>query len=205
MIYILIFQVEDALAKVNSPRIQGVAHWQDVASSPRFRQVLASLENIMSCSRPEEEGHQLVADVQHHVKTLVKHLFTQRVEKAVKSGNHITNVFTGEGLAIRPGGKYAKRYRHLERACLLELSIILTGLEYGDRVFTEMQYLTNDPQGMTFIAGCLEAVRKAAGATTIPCTKMPGNNIYQPFIKAASVSHGITFIKQETLKNSSIV
>ena len=192
------------MAKVNSPRIQGVAHWQDVASSPRFRQVLASLENIMSCSRPEEEGHQLVADVQHHVKTLVKHLFTQRVEKAVKSGNHITNVFTGEGLEIRPGGKFAKRYRHLERACLLELSSILTGLEYGDRVFTEMQYLTNDPQGMTFIAGCLEAVRKAAGAT-FPCTKMPSDNIYQPFIEASSVSHGITFIKQETLKNSSIV
>ena len=185
------------MAKVNSPRIQGVAHWQDVASSPRFRQVLASMENIMN-SRPEEG--ELVADVQQAVKTLVKNLFTQRVEKAVKSGNNITNVFTGEGLEIRAGGKYAKRYRHLERACLLELSIILTGLEYGDRVFTEMQYLTNDPQGMTFIAGCLEAVRKAAGATTIPCTKRPGNNSYQPFIEASSVSHGITFIKQEASK-----
>ena len=185
------------MAKVNNPRLQGVVHWQDVASSPRYLQVLASLENMMSCSRPAECS-QLVTDVQHAVKTLVKNLFTQRVEKAVKSGNPITNVFTGDGLAIRPGGKYAKRYRHLERACLLELSIILAGLEQGGRLFTEMQYLTNDPQGMTFIAGCLEALREAAASATSPSHKI---NSYLPFIEAVAVSHGITFIKQETSKS----
>jgi len=183
-------KVNKALARINNPRIRGLVHWEDVASSPRFRQVLASMENIMN-SRPEE--CELVADVQHHVKMLVKNLFTQRVEKM---GNNITNVFTGEGLEIRTGGKYAKRYRHLQRACLLELSSILVGLEHGDQLFTEMQYLTNDPQGMTFIAACLEAVREVAtGATnqTVSC-------INQPLIQASSVTHGITFIKQEPLQ-----
>ena len=180
------------MAKIDNPRIQGVVHWEDVAASPRFRQVLASMENIMN-SRPEEG--ELVADVQHAVKTLVKNLFTQRVEKALKSGNNITNVFTGEGLEIRTGGKYTKRYRHLERACLLELSIILAGLEQGGRLFTEMQYLTNDPQGMTFIAGCLEAVRQVAVGTSDQSL----SNIHQPLVHAASVRHGITFIKQEPL------
>lgn len=185
-------KVTMALAKIDNPRIKGVMHWEDVASSPHFCQVFANLENIMN-SRPQD--CKLMADIQHHVKTLVKNLFTQRVEKALKSGNNITNVFTGEGLELRTGGKYTKRYRHLERACLLELSSLLVGLEHGDQVFTEMQYLTNDPQGMTFIAACLETVRQvAAGATN-----QTVSNINQPLIEAASINHGITFIIHETM------
>ena len=86
----------------------------------------------------------------------MKNLFTQRVEKAQKSGSNVTNVFTGKkGLELKEGNKYAKSYRHLERACLLEVYMTLVGLEYGNQTFTETRYLTNDPQGMTYIATCL--------------------------------------------------
>ena len=130
------------------------------------------------------------------MKTLVKNLFTQRVQKATEAGHNITNVFTGEGLEIRMGGKYAKRYRHLELACLLELTSILVGFEYGDQVFTEMHYLTNDPKGMTYIAACITAIRDVVAATKDNDRSSKTN---RPFIEAASVCHGITFIKQQVL------
>ena len=177
-------KVEEALAKINNPRIKGVVHWDDVASSARFRDVLTSLENIMHAKGEEDACS---CQVHHHIKTLVKNLFTQRV-----AGSNITNVFTGEGLEIKKGGKYQKRYRHLERACLLELSIILVGLEYGNQVFTEMRYLTNTPQGMTFIAACLQDLRKAL---TTHGDLLRDTTKSRVLKRAASVSHGITFVK----------
>ena len=111
-------KVVDALANINNPRIKGVVHWEDVASSTQFQEALTSMEHIMNAkfdtTEEEEEEGLMVTRVQCHIKTLVKNLFTQRVEKAHKAGTNITNVFTGKGLEIRTGGRYAKRYRHLE-------------------------------------------------------------------------------------------
>merc|ERR1712072_1365435 len=135
----------------------------------------------------EDKDPSGLAQIQYHVKALVRNLFTQRVNKARKAGSNISNVFIGDGFEMRSGTKYAKRYRHLERACLLELCMILVGLEYEGQVYTEMNYLTNDPQGMTYIAACLQGLRN---------TICESHNKQVDLLKeAASVTHGITFVK----------
>jgi hypothetical protein len=111
---------------------------------------------------------------------------SSKLEKARKAGSNITNIFVGDGLELHPGKKYQKRYKHLETACLLEISRILTGFFHDGQTFTEMYYLTDDPQGMTYIAACIQEIRKAllfAGHEECPLTEY------------ASVQHGITFVK----------
>ena len=181
--------VQKALSKINSKRIKGVVHWDELVTSyEQFQLALRSLETIMKKS--EEESSEQEQAIQYHIKTLVKDLFTQRVNKARATGNNITNVFTGEGLEIRTAGKYVKRYNHLEMACLLELCIILVGLEYNNQIFTGMRYLTNDPQGMTYIAKCLEGLRQVLREESTTDNNMP------EVLRESTISHGITFVEQ---------
>jgi len=120
--------------------------------------------------------------IQFHVKTLVKNLYTQRI-----SGTNLTNIFTSDGLAMLDGAKYLKRYKHLECSCLLELCFIMVGMESGGQTFTEMLYLTNNPQGMTHIAACLQKLRQSLNeAPRADCTAA---------LQAATKAHGITFIR----------
>jgi len=187
-------KVDDALSEIETSRVKDVIHWDKAARSDRFQEALASMESMMRVkfrNEEEEKENWQVAQVQHHVKTLVKNLYTQRVQKAQKSGSNVTNVFTGEGLEIRGGNKYTRRYRHLERACLLELCMILVGLESGDQTFTEMRYLTNDPQGMTYIASCLQDLRRVLTASN------DASNISKVLFDASSTSHGITFVEHQ--------
>ena len=190
-------KVNDALAEIETSRVKDVIHWDQAALSGRFQEALASMESMMSMKfrnvEEEKENWQAV-QVQHHVKTLVKNLFTQRVQKAQKSGSNITNIFTGVGLELREGNKYRRRYHHLERACLLELCMILVGLESGDQTFTEMRYLTNDPQGMTYIAACLQDLRRVLSASN----DASNINYSKVLFDASSISHGITFVEQHT-------
>ena len=190
-------KVDDALAQLKdypeSNRIKGVVHWADIENDSNFQDRLALMQDIMnmdldaSTNKTEAELSD-VAQFQHHVKSLVKNLFDQRVTKAQKAGSNISHVFIGDGFEMRPGAKYMKRYRHLERACLLELCMILGGAEYKGQTFTEMRYLTNDPQGMTYIAACLQDLR-----ATI-CESQTNKQLGL-LKEAASVTHGITFVK----------
>jgi len=185
-------KVDAAIGKVNDARIKGVVHWEDVASTERFKTVMGVLENFMAHDVDDSLGAGAnftdgIMRIQHHVKTLVKNLFTQRVEKARAAGCAMTNVFTGKGLSMVPGARYRKWYQHLERACLLELSAIMVGLQHGAQMFTEMRYLTNDPRGMTYIAGCMQNLRQTiAGLSSGPSTVL---------LKSATEMHGITFMK----------
>lgn len=184
--------VNTALSKIDSPRIKGVVHWDELVTDySKFQDALHSMESIMK--KKEDESSEAEIEIQYHIKTLVKSLFTQRVEKARATGNNITNVFTGNGLETRTAGKYIKRYNHLERACLLELCIILVGLEYDNQLFTEMRYLTNDPQGMTFIAQCLEGLRKVFRQQSAAAAAVIDQVLYE-----STISHGIAFVKQQS-------
>jgi len=175
-------KADNAIARIGCARVRGVLHWSDVASCPRFQAVFTALEDIMTTGSFENEA------IQVDVKTLVKNLFTQRVEKARAAGSALTNVFIGEGLELKPNKRYHKRYNHLERSCLLELSVIISGLtsNIGER-FTEMRYLTTDPRGMSFIAECVEHIRRSAVEDLIPTASTIGLKT------AAAETHGITF------------
>merc|ERR1719343_1179861 len=127
------------------------------------------------------------ASIRFHVRSLVKNLFTQRVTKARSQGQNITNVFAGDGLELVPGARYQKRYKSLERASLMELSSILIGQMHGNQKFTEMSYLTPDPEGMTLISACLQEVRKAIA-------KLPAGSDAAFLQPAAEEVHGITFV-----------
>ena len=64
--------------------------------------------------------------------------------------------------------------------------MIDVGMEYRNQTFTDMRYLTNDPQGMTYIAICLENLRQMFNASN-NCKNMVSH-------KAFSKSHGIEFV-----------
>mmetsp|Transcript_38895 Transcript_38895/g.44396 ORF Transcript_38895/g.44396 Transcript_38895/m.44396 type:complete len:142 (-) Transcript_38895:42-467(-) len=99
------------------------------------------------------------------MKTLVKELFIQRIEKASRGGHTITNVFDGDTLELIPGNKYKKRFDALLKSSLLEVSNILVGCEHNGTRFTEMQYMNNDAAGMTKIAMCLLKIRATLSIT----------------------------------------
>lgn len=179
-------QVDAVVTKIGDARIKGVVHWADVAAGCEFRTTLEKMEGIMYMAC--EDANSTAAAIQRHVKTLIKNLFTQRVNKARAAGSNITNVFTGDGLAMLSGKKYTERYRHLERACLLELCSIMVGLEHCAQKFTQMLYLTPDPQGMTHIAVCLQQVRHAIA-------KLPVSADAARLKATAAETHGITFVR----------
>lgn len=175
--------VDDALVAINSTRIKGVMHWSDVEATKGFQKVFSALEEIMG-SDSEEEA---VKEIQVHVKTLVKNLFTQRVEKMKAQGIPVTNPFSGKGLELLQKKRYLKKYRCLERSCILEISSIVAGFELKQtgELFTEMCYLTNDPRGMSFIAECVQKIRST----------MKSAAAYPALKEAAAKTHGISFAR----------
>ena len=139
-------KVDAAMANVASTRsthrIKGVVHWHDVEASCQFQAARIQMETIMGMdlAQPTSVSPTVMdglEQIQFHVKTLVKNLYTQRI-----TGTNLTNIFTGDGLAMLDGAKYLKRYKHLERSCLLELCFIMVGMESGGQTFTEMLYFT---------------------------------------------------------------
>jgi len=174
--------VDDALVNIGSTRVKGVMHWSDVEASRGFQAVFSALEEIVVGSHSDEE---FMKEIQVHVKTLVKNLFTQRVEKCRAQGVPVTNVFSGKGLEILLKKRYIKKYRCLERSCILEISSILAGFELSGQLFTEMRYLTNDPRGMSFIAECVQKIRHTLKSV----------DAYPALKEAAAKTHGITFAR----------
>jgi len=198
-------KVDATLARLRDPRVKDVVHWADVESGSRFTAVLAEMTEIMNTdfAGPVAPGSTAagLCEIQRHVKVLVKNLFDQRVRKARAAGSNITNVFTGNGLEMAPGARYVERYRHLERACLLELCLIAVGMDHStpssSATYTEMQYLTNDPQGMTYISGCLQSIcRVIKTVPLLPVTfKSTGAPLGACLKAAAAETKGITFVK----------
>jgi len=181
--------VDDALVSISSRRIKGVIHWSEVVASKGYQAVFSELEEVVHSDSSEEA----VKEIQVHVKTLVKNLFTQRVEKAKKQGLSLTNVFSGKGLELLPKERYHKRYRFLERSCILEISSILAGFEHNGQLFTEMRYLTNNPTGMSFIAECVQKIRDTLKSVAA----------YPTLKEAAAKTHGITFARWEATESAS--
>jgi hypothetical protein len=170
-------------------RLAGTVHWGDVAAGPLFQENLSMLEGLLRLTADGASAAGLdgaaidgAEQVQVHVKTLIKNLFTQRCAKV-----GVTSPFTGNGLEMRGGAKSERRYGHLERACLLELTCIMTGIESRGELFTEMQYLNQDPQGMTHIATCIEGIRRALAG-------MPAHPLYAGLQAAAAQRHGLHLV-----------
>merc|ERR1719277_344974 len=176
-------------SEVYARRLAGTVHWDDVVAGPLFQENLSTLEGLMrltpgaaSAGGLDDAAIDGVEQVRVHVKTLIKNLFTQR---CAKSG--VTSPFTGNGLEMRGGAKAERRYGHLERACLLELTCIMTGIESQGELFAEMQYLNQDPQGMTHIAACIEGIRRALAG-------MPAHPLYAKLQAAAAQRHGLQLV-----------
>ena len=185
-------KVDAVVAKLGDARIKGVVHWADVANNQQFQATLEAMQIIMAMDGGDDDVGAIPplgpapALIQHDVKTLVKALFTQRVNKARSAGHSMTNVFTGDGLSMLSGTRYVDQ--HLERACLLELCNIMVGQQHGAQNFTEMAYLTDDPEGMTHIIACLQNIRRA-----IPT--LPAGLVTAGLQAAAAEVHGVTFVR----------
>jgi hypothetical protein len=63
----------------------------------------------------------------------------------------------------------------------------MTGIESQGELFTEMQYLNQDPQGMTHIAACIEGIRCALAG-------MPAHPLYAKLQTAAAQRHGLQLV-----------
>lgn len=187
--------IDEALLKIDSDRIKTVLHWDDVASSGTFQQVLADVDRIMNldlATSDTENSEEMAAYVaiQHHVETLVKSLASLMIQKADKAGATVSHIFKeGEDDSLKEGSRYLKRYNHLKRACILEVVALLVGLEYENELFTEMIFPTSSTQGMALFADCLEGLRKTLASTSSSSTSEVSNVMRE----ASSSSHGIAF------------